>query len=149
MQGGGSIFFGTLPGTFDTKKARLSVPAVFRAPLARFDSNELIARKCDHSPCIEVWPRATFDQEVERRTADLDPFGPDYEKRMRRLVARVHALQPDGEGRLVLPRELIDKAGLDGAVTFSGRQKHFQIWNAARFEAVLAADDAEDMGNAA
>jgi MraZ protein len=143
-QGGGSIFVGTVPGTFDAKKARISVPAAFRAVLSRFESNELIGRKSDHSPCLEIWPRATFDEEVQRRIADLDPFARDYEKRVRRLVAHVHPLQPDTEGRTVLPRELSDKAGLDGDIVFSGRLKYFQIWNKVRWAEVEAADAAED-----
>jgi MraZ protein len=138
-----------VPGTFDTKKARISVPAGFRTVIARHDSNELIARKSDHSPCIEIWPRTVFDDEVQRRIADLDPFAKDYEKRVRRLVAHVHPLQPDTEGRAVLPRELWEKAGLDGDIVFSGRLKYFQIWNAARWREVEAADAAEDEEEAA
>ncbi len=148
-RGGLSIFVGTVPGTFDAKKARISVPANFRALLSRFDSNELIGRKSDHSPCLEIWPRATFDEEVQRRIADLDPFARDYEKRVRRLVARVHPLQPDTEGRTVLPRELSEKAGLEGEIVFSGRMKYFQVWNKARWDEVEAADEAEDAEDAA
>ena len=50
-------------------------------------------------------------------------------------------LRPDSEGRLVLPRELIEKAELDGEIAFSGRIRFFQIWNAARLAAVEAEDE--------
>ncbi|WP_135467517.1 division/cell wall cluster transcriptional repressor MraZ [Crenalkalicoccus roseus] len=120
------------------------MPAVFRAVLARFDSNELMARKSSHSPCIDLWPKQAFEEEVQRRVASLDPFAPDYEKQVRRLVANVHPLQPDAEGRVVLPRELIEKAGLDGEIVYSGRIKFFQIWNAARWREAQEADEAED-----
>ena len=132
-----------MPGTFDAKKGRISVPAMFRAVLSRYDSTELIGRKSDPSPCLDIWPKQVFDEEVQRRIADLDPFARDYEKRVRRLVAHVHPLQPDAEGRVVLPRELIEKAGLDGDIVFSGRYKFFQIWNAARWREQEAADAAE------
>jgi MraZ protein len=133
-----------VPATFDPKKARISVPSAFRSALAAKGSLEVIARKSSHSPCIEVWPRSVFDAQVQARTADLDPFSLAFEKRMRKLVAHAHALQPDSEGRMILPKELIDTAELAGDVVFSGRHSYFQIWNARHWEAALAADDEEE-----
>ncbi len=141
LRGAGSIFAGTVAGTFDAKKARISVPAAFRAALG---SQDLIARKSDHSPCIEMWPKSVFEAEVQRRIADLDPFARDFERQTRRLVAHVHPLAPDSEGRLVMPRELIEKAELGGEVVFTGRYKFFQIWNAERWRAAEAAEAAAD-----
>lgn len=133
-----------MPGTFDAKKARISVPAVFRTVLAKFDSSELMARKSSHSPCIDLWPKQVFEEEVQRRIASLDTFARDYEKQARRLVANVHPLQPDSEWRVVLPRDLIEKAELGGEIVYSGRIKFFQIWSAARWQEAEAADAEED-----
>jgi len=120
------------------------VPALFRGPLSRFESNELIGRKSDHAPCLDIWPKQVFDEEVQRRIGNLDPFSRDYQKRARRLVAHVYPLQPDTESRLVLPRELIEQAGLDGEIVFTGQVKFFQIWNAARWREAEAEDAEED-----
>ena len=119
------------------------MPAPFRAVLARLNAEEVVLRKSSHSPCIEVWPKPVFDAEVDKRIADLDPFDPSYEKLSRKLVARIHVLRPDGEGRMVLPKDLIEKAELDGEIAFSGRVRFFQIWNAARLAAVEAEDEEE------
>jgi MraZ protein len=120
------------------------VPSAFRAALAAQGSQELIGRRSNHSPCIEIWPKAVFDAEVAQRTAALDPFSREFEKLMRRLVAHAHALLPDSEGRMVLPRELIEKAELGAEVVFSGRHRYFQLWGAAHWAAALAADAQED-----
>jgi MraZ protein len=133
-----------VPATFDPKKARLSVPSGFRSALAAQGSLELIGRRSSHSPCIEIWPKATFDAEVKQRTAHLDPFSREFEKLMRRLVAHAHALLPDAEGRMVLPKELIEKAGLESDVVFTGRHSFFQLWSAKSWEAAIAEDDAEE-----
>lgn len=144
LRGAGSIFAGTVAGTFDARKARISVPAGFRSALATLGSAEFVARKSDHSPCIEMWPKSVFEAEVQRRIADLDPFARDFERQTRRLVAHVHPLAPDSEGRLVMPREQIEKAELGGEVVFTGRYKFFQIWNAERWRAAEAAEAAAD-----
>jgi MraZ protein len=129
--------------TFDTKKARISVPSSFRGTLAAQGSPDLIARRANHSPCIEIWPKTVFEAEVTQRQAGLDPFSREYETLMRRLLAHAHALTPDIDGRVVLPRELIDKAELDADVVFSGRHSFFQLWSRRRWEEALAEDAAE------
>lgn len=133
-----------MPATFDPKKTRISVPSVFRNALAQHTTLDLIGRRSSHSPCIEVWPKAVFDAQVKARTEHLDPFGRDYEKAMRRLVAHAHPLLPDAEGRMILPKELIEKAGLEGEAVVSGRHNHFQIWSLKNWEAALAADEEEE-----
>lgn len=141
--GAASIFSGTVPATFDPKKTRISVPSVFRNALALHGTLDLIGRRSSHSPCIEVWPKAVFDAQVQARTAHLDPFERDFERTMRKLVAHAHPLLPDAEGRMILPKELIEKAGLEGEVVVTGRHNHFQIWSAKTWEAALAADAEE------
>jgi MraZ protein len=140
QKGAASIFSGTVAATFDGKKARISVPSAFRTALAAQGSQEMIGRRSNHSRCIEVWPKAVFDAEVRQRTAGLDPFSIEFEKLMRRLVAHAHALQPDSEGRMVLPRELVEKAELESEVVFSGRHSFFQIWSAKRWAETMAED---------
>ena len=39
--------------------------------------------------------------------------------------------EPDKEGRIVLPRDLADHAGIGEEVTFIGAGTHFQIWEPA------------------
>ena len=141
VRGAALIFSGTVPATFDPKKARISVPSAFRSALASQGPMELMGRRSSHSRCIELWPKATFDAQVQQRTAHLDPFSLEYEKLMRRLVAHAHALTPDAEGRMILPRELIEKAELDTEVVFSGRHGFFQLWSAKHWAAALAEDE--------
>lgn len=143
-RGAASIFSGTVPATFDSRKTRISVPSAFRNALSGLGSMELIGRRSSHSPCIEIWPKATFDAQVRERTAHLDPFSREFEKLMRRLVAHAHALTPDAEGRMVLPKELIEKAELETDCVFTGRHSFFQLWSARNWAAALAEDEAEE-----
>jgi len=137
-------FAGTYGGTFDAKKGRISVPAPFRAILARLEAEDVVLFPSRHAPCIELWPAPAYLSEVERRVAEVSPLSGEYQRIARRLLARIHTLHPDAEGRVVLPKELAEAAGLDGDIQFSGIGRYIQIWSAARLaeeEARLAAED--------
>jgi len=133
-----SGFSGTISGTFDAKKGRISVPAPIRAILARMDAEEIVLRPSRHADCIELWPAPSYDAVVEQRVAGISQLSAEYHAIMRKLRGRIHTLRPDAEGRLVMPKELSEKAGLDGEIQFAGLGAYVQIWSAA----ALAADEA-------
>ena len=141
-----SEFAGTIPGTFDAKKGRISVPAVFRTELSRGGADDIILRTSRHTPCIEVWPAPDYMAEVDRRVDGLSRLSAEYRQIMRKLVGRIHRLRPDTEGRIVMPRDLVEQLSLDGELQFAGRGAYFEIWSAAAYAAEEARLDAEDEG---
>jgi len=45
----------------------------------------------------------------------------------------------DGEGRVVLPRELAEHAGISDSATIVGQVNYFEIWSPSAFKAHQAA----------
>ncbi len=115
---------------FDAKKTRLSVPSSFRAVLAQSGDQDVVLRPSNHSPCIDVWPKETFQAEVERRTKDLDPFSEEFDEATDGLTVRAHETRVDADGRVVLPRALLADVPLDANAVIVGRRSFFQIWSA-------------------
>lgn len=116
------------------RKGRVSVPATFRAALEgeSFNGVALIAPLSGAS-CIE----GSGYSRVEKIAAELEtmhPFSDDYDAMAMALLAGVHAASFDGEGRIVLPEELIAQAGLEGQALFAGLGAKFQIWRPDAFE---------------
>jgi DNA-binding transcriptional regulator/RsmH inhibitor MraZ len=133
-------FTGNYSGTFDGRKARLSVPADFRAELAKADSTELVLRQSgQHAAALEVWPRRAFLDHVKQRVAGKDPFEAEYEERGGSLVEDIWNLRIDAEGRIVLPRDLLDEVPLEADLRFTGRMDFFLIWPATAHAAYRAA----------
>lgn len=130
--GGGAIFVGTETVAFDAKKTRLSVPSNFRAVLSQAGDGEpdIILRPSSHSPCIDVWPKRAFEEEVGRRVKDLDPFSEEYDAVTEELTVRAHETRVDTDGRVVLPRTLLAVVPLATSVVITARPRFFQIWSA-------------------
>src|SRR6266851_6888156 len=101
-------FMGTHTNRLDAK-GRVSIPASFRAALksgsAETDSAKLILRPSHKHPCIEGWPAAAFN-DLDVPMQRLDMFSDDQDDLAFTLYADAAALEPDKEGRIVLPAEL-------------------------------------------
>lgn len=124
-----SLFLGTHQNRLDVK-GRVSVPASFRSALRKENTKEshsLIFRPSHKMPCIEVWPLSVFS-ELTNTLNNLDIFSEDHDDIATTLYAEAWPIDPDREGRILLPDILKEHASLTDAVTFMGLGKIFQIW---------------------
>jgi MraZ protein len=130
-------FLGTHTNRLDAK-GRVSIPASFRAALKDADGNTgLILRPSHKHNCIEGWPVAAFNALAESMR-HMPTFSDDQEDLALALYGEVAQLEPDREGRIVLPDELVMYANLKDAVRFIGLSAHFQIWEPGAAERRLA-----------
>lgn len=123
-------FLGTHKGKLD-KKGRISVPASFRAVLEALGTSDIVLFPSFRNPCIEVWPQPAFAA-LSSGHSSLDIFSDASDSLGAALFATAHAARPDGEGRMVLPEDLIEEAGLSDTISFLGANQCFQIWNPER-----------------
>lgn len=121
-----TLFLSTFVNKVD-KKGRVSVPAPFRAALARQSFAGVVVYPSFVSPAIEgcgLDRMAELSQSVDQ----FNPFSDEHDAFASALFADSHQLAWDGEGRIVLPRTLLAHAGITGTATFVGRGATFQIW---------------------
>ena len=120
-------FLGTHTNRLDAK-GRVSIPAPFRAALKDADGNAVLILRPSHKHnCIEGWPRAAFNALAESMR-HMPTFSDEQEDLAFALYGDVTELEPDREGRIVLPAELVMHAHLTDTVRFIGLAAHFQIW---------------------
>jgi MraZ protein len=133
-----SDFLGTYRIRLD-RKGRVSVPALFRASLARLGSAELILRPSHKAACIDAWTRAQLDAAAPQVNR-LALFSDEADVASAVLYADAYPTTPDAEGRIVLPEDLIRHAGLekDSDIAFLGLGFTFSIWREAEGLAWLA-----------
>jgi MraZ protein len=114
------------------RKGRLSVPAEYRAVLARQSFAGIIAFPSFTEPAIRG---CGFDL-MEKISLARDPlavFGPTPSDLALAAAPEVTQLPFDGEGRIVLPDHLRQHAAINDSATFVGRLNYFEIWQPETF----------------
>ena len=115
-------------------KGRVSIPAPFRAALKPAEDRAPLVLRASHKyPCIEGWPIAAFEGLASQLGA-LDTFSDAQEDLEAVLYSDASPMEPDKEGRIVLPDALVAHANLTDSVVFMGLGKTFQIWEPAAAE---------------
>jgi MraZ protein len=118
-------------------KGRVSIPASFRAALARDGFEGLYCYPTLDRPALDAGGNALL-VEIETLIARYLPYSEEREQFSTALFGTSEVLKIDGEGRVGLTESLKAHAGISDEATFAGLGHKFQIWEPGRFRAELA-----------
>ena len=110
-------------------KGRLAIPARLREELGSAVYVTLSMERCLCVYSAEHWKR--FTDKV-----DAMPFV--QQRRMRPLFAYAARCDLDGQGRILLPQNLREYAGLVKDVTVIGCNNHAELWDSEAWKSVYA-----------
>lgn len=105
-------------------KGRLSIPARLREELGNVFYVTISMEKCLSAYSAESWQ--VFSDKVNAM-----PYVKQI--KMRPLFAYAAKCELDSQGRILLPQNLRDFAGLDKAVAVIGCNNHAEFWDAAEW----------------
>ncbi len=131
-----ALFLSTYVNKVD-KKGRVSVPARYRAVLAKHNSSDpdfngvVVYMSLSH-PAIEACGM-DFMEGLSRGLDDFNPFSDDHDDFADALMPAASELAFDREGRVMLPADLMAQAGIIDTVAFVGRGERFQLWEPEAF----------------
>jgi MraZ protein len=124
-------FVATFSNRLD-QKGRVSVPASFRAVLARDGQDGLYCYPALDRPAIDGGG-AQLKEAIAKRLAVFQTFSEDHESLATAFYGESRVLKIDPDGRVVLPEEFREYAGITEMAVFVGQGFKFQIWEPGRF----------------
>jgi MraZ protein len=128
------MFLGRFLHTLDTK-GRLAIPARFREELA---AGAVLTRGIDR--CLTLYPLSAWSPLAEKVSA-LPISDPDARTFRRLVFAAASNVELDSQGRILLPVELRDYAGIDRDAAVVGVNTWLEIWSPERWNAASAEID--------
>lgn len=127
-----------LSGTFEHSldaKGRVTLPARYRE---YFRHGAVLVRLRPDEPCIRVYHPEAWEEYDQRFIEPLDTFGNEDDAwRTRLLYMNQDFVEPDAQGRVLLPTNRLKELGLSGKVTIIGNRTHLEIWNPETLAALV------------
>lgn len=128
-----ALFIGTHENKID-RKGRVSLPADYRAELPSDDDRTIYIFPSLYTSALEACDRAQLALHAERINA-LDQFSQEEAYFSSQILAEARKIGIDGDGRIVLPGEFLERAQLDGKALFVGGGPKFHIWQPEAYAA--------------
>lgn len=127
-------FIGRFPHTID-EKGRLSIPSRFRQALKQRKQRILVLT--DFDACVTAYPLDVWAR-LEEKIQNQSNFEKDVRAFLRLFYSGAGETPVDGQGRILIPPQHREKAGLRRDVVIVGALNRIEIWDRERWEQFLS-----------
>ena len=139
-----------LIGTYECKidiKGRLLIPSAFKKQLAPVIPKGFVLKRAVFQNCLELYPLEQWE-ELIKKVNSLNRFKKKNNDFIRRFTAGVKFIELDRNGRLLIPRDLIEFSNINRDVTLSTSVNIIEIWDKSSYEKAIA-DSRDDFAQLA
>ena len=127
-----ALFLSTFTNKVDAK-GRVSVPAQFRSSLMNDNFLSMVVYESFINDCIEGCDLERI-KKISESIDDLDPYSEERDAFATAVLGGSVQLSIDGDGRVILPENLLKKAKIKDQAVFVGKGSTFEIWHPEKFE---------------
>lgn len=128
-------FIGTYECKADTK-GRVMIPVTLKNQMTPLLTKGFVIKRSVFQPCLELYPMEEWDLLMQKMNKK-NRFRKKNNDFIRRFSAGVKPVEIDSTGRLLIPKNLILKAGITKEVVLSSAINIIEIWDKESYEKVL------------
>lgn len=131
--GAGMNIVGTFELVIDSKN-RLSIPRAVRASMDADEGQGFYFTPGDVPRTLAVYPEKLFKEMLAEQALPAERMRGALAEWRRFQCSQSVLLVPDDQGRVVIPKYLLDRAGLrPGDAAMIGLQDHLELWDRAAY----------------
>ncbi len=145
-----------LIGTYECRadaKGRVMFSSAFKKQLSSVLQEGFVIKRAVFQPCLELYPMQEWNL-MMGKVNKLNRFKKKNNDFIRRFTAGVKMVELDVTGRILIPKDLCDFAGVQKQIVMSSSVNIIEIWDKDKYEKAINdaaldfADLAEEvMGN--
>lgn len=133
-------------GHFNCKldaKGRLMLPSEFKEQMGEQAEEGFVMRPSlfEGSVCLDLFTRKDWDEQQEKLRGQFSIYDEEGNAALRFLNSGVRFAKLDASGRLQIPKDLMDKGGLNKDVVVEALANKMEIWDKDRYSQSVAAVD--------
>ncbi|PRX57877.1 division/cell wall cluster transcriptional repressor MraZ [Flagellimonas meridianipacifica] len=118
-------------------KGRVMLPISLKNQLLPVLQDGFVIKRSVFQQCLELYPKAEFDV-LMQKVMKKGKINRKYDAFVRNFVAGMKEVTIDGDsGRLQIPKNLVDFAGIGKEVVLNAVFDKIEIWDKEKYEKVL------------
>ena len=121
-------------------KGRILFPAGLKKQLEE-NGNCFVIKKDLFEQCLVMYTSAEWERQNAAIRSQINPFNPEHNRFLRGFYRGTAEIELDNNGRLLLPKRLLDEVGIDKDVVLSGQDTKIELWAESKYDAI--AEDPE------
>ena len=133
-------FLGKIDAKLDAK-GRVFVPSVFRKVLSEEERERVVVRMEADEKYLLVYPESVWNRQVVELQSKLNEWDPEDQMLLMQFVGDAEVLEFDAQGRVLLPKRLQMRMGLENEIVFVGMVDRIALWSKSKYDEQFAMKD--------
>jgi MraZ protein len=123
-------------------KGRIILPMAFKKQLPASAQDHFVVRRDIFERCLVLYSSEDWNSQLERIRGSINPYNREHNLFLRNFFKGTAELTLDSSNRLLIPRRLMDLAGINRDVVLAGQDGRIEIWAADQYEKIdMPTDD--------
>jgi MraZ protein len=123
-------------------KGRIILPMAFKKQLPATAQDHFVVRRDIFERCLVLYPGEDWNRQLERIRSRINPYNREHNLFLRNFFKGTAELTLDNNNRLLIPRRLLDLAGINRDVVLAGQDGRIEIWAADLYDKIdMPTDD--------
>ena len=127
-------------------KGRLIFPSALKKQMGTIASDHFVVRRDIFESCLVMYTGEDWEEQMKKIRARINPYNREHNLFLRNFFKGTAELTLDSSNRLLIPKKLLDIAGIDRDVILAGQDGRIEIWASDKYDAVdMQVDDFADL----
>jgi len=122
-------------------KGRITLPSAFKRQMREAVQDGFVLKSDVFEKCLILYPMKEWERQNQIIRSKTNPYNKEHAKFLRMFFSGTAEVILDGSSRVLIPKRLLDYAGIEGEVVMAGQYGKIEVWSAGRYDQVSRADD--------
>ena len=134
-----SSFIGDYTCKVDTK-GRIMLPSAFKKQMPSASQDVFVVKKDIYEHCLILYPMDEWERQTEIIRKNTNPYNREHNQFLRGFFRGTAEITADATNRILIPRRLLDEAGIKNEVVLAGQDAKIEIWSREVYDQMTDSD---------
>jgi MraZ protein len=135
VNGSMATFIGDYACKVDAK-GRIILPMAFKKQMPAGAQDHFVVRKDIFERCLVLYSIEDWNRQVEKIRSRINPYNREHNLFLRNFFKGTAELTLDNNNRLLVPKRLMDLAGIQRDVVLAGQDGRIEMWAEDLYEKI-------------
>ena len=122
-------------------KGRVILPMAFKKQMPAGAPDHFVVRKDIFESCLVLYSIDDWNRQIEKIRSRINPYNREHNVFLRNFFKGTAELTLDNNNRLLIPKRLLDLAGIHRDAVLAGQDGRIEIWASDVYEKIDMASE--------
>ncbi len=127
-------------------KGRMIFPSALKRQMESISADRFVVRRDIFENCLVLFTIEDWEEQMKKIRSRINPYNREHNRFLRNFFKGTADLVLDASNRLLIPKKLLEQAGIEKDVVLAGQDGRIEIWAMESYEMIdIPADDFADL----